>query len=169
MKLPRLVVAAVVAGATLAVMSCGDPSASPVGPRTLLLPLPGDGLLTCSPLAADSVTATIGPAGGTLQVGPHILSIPAGALAQAVSITAVAPADTVNRVRFEPEGLTFQQPASLTLSYANCQALPLGLPAQIAYTSDALAILQVLTSVDTPLAQTVTAPLSHFSDYAVAW
>src|SRR5206468_12137398 len=63
-------------------------------------------LLTCSPLAADSATQTIGDSGGTIYVGPHTLTIPPGALNDTVTITAVAPADTVNRVQFQPQGLT---------------------------------------------------------------
>src|SRR5439155_26123280 len=55
---------------------------------------------------------------------------------------------SVNQVRFFPEGLTFASPASLTMSYANCDALSQLEPKQIAYTTDALAILALLPSVD---------------------
>ncbi len=125
------------------------------------------GLLQCSPLAPDSVTQTIGPDGGTLQVGPHTLSIPPGALTELVTITAVVPSDTVNRVEFQPQGLTFQQPASLAMSYANCTRTDA--VKRIAYTSDALEILEWVPSVDDASAQTATGQVSHFSDYAIAW
>jgi hypothetical protein len=127
------------------------------------------GLLTCTPLAYDSVTQTIGPAGGTLAVGGQTLTVPAGALDTPVSITAVAPSDTVSHVRFHPEGLTFQQPASLTLSYANCSLLGSLAPKQIAYTTDALQILEYVPSLDDLRGQTVTGQLHHFSEYAIAW
>jgi hypothetical protein len=174
MKLSRFVLAALAGVGVVVALSCRDPVAPPAPARafSLLDAIDStylfDGLLTCSPLPADSVTQTIGAAGGTLVVGPHTLSIPPGALSAPVTITAVAPSDTVNRVRFAPQGLTFQTPASLTLSYANC-AQVLGLPAQIAYTTDSLAILEILSSVDNGPTATVTAPLQHFSDYAVAW
>ncbi len=88
----------------LAVLSCAEPSAP--APQAFLgglpLPPPPVGLLTCTPLASDSITQTIGPEGGTLLVGTNVLSVPAGALDSAVSITAVAPSDTVNRVQFQP-------------------------------------------------------------------
>lgn len=84
-------------------------------------------------------------------------------------ITAVAPADTVNRVQFEPQGLTFHQPASLVMSYANCSGLASFLPKQIAYTSHELVILALLPSVDDIVTRTVTGRLEHFSDYAIAW
>lgn len=155
----------------LAVVSCGDPSAptpqADLGGLSLLPPPVG--LLVCAPLPADSVTQTIGPEGGTLGVGVHRLTVPAGALDSAVSITAVAPSDTVNRVRFQPEGLAFQQPASLTMSYANCDLLGSTLPKRVAYTTDLLAILEYLPSIDDFSSQVVTGQLGHFSDYAIAW
>ena len=167
--------AALLSGGALLLLSCADPS--PLGidsrgsrPQADLfgesLPV---GLLTCTPLPYDSVTQTIGPDGGTLAVGAHTLTVPPGALDSAVSITAVAPSDTVNHVRFQPEGLTFQQPASLTLSYANCNLWGSLAPKRIAYTTDALLILEYLPSLDDLLAQTVTGRLEHFSEYAVAW
>ena len=169
---------ALLGGAIVLVLSCGDVSPLGVNARA---PTPrGDlvdslvqtaqqstGLLKCSPLATDSVTQTIGPAGGTLQVGAYTLSVPPGALSDSVSIAAVAPSDSVNRVAFQPQGLTFQQPASLTMSYANCSTLDAA--KQIAYMSDAGAILAYLPSVDNASAQLVTGQLSHFSDYAIAW
>jgi hypothetical protein len=102
-------------------------------------------------------------------VGPHALAIPPGALATAVSITADAPSGSVNQVRFQPEGLVFGQPASLTLSYANCNLLGSIGPKQIAQTTDALTILEYLPSVDNLATQTVTGQHQHFSDYAIAW
>jgi hypothetical protein len=135
--------------------------------RDLLQPLWG--LLSCTPLPADSVTQVIGPAGGTINVGPHTFTVPAGALDSAVAITAVAPSDVVNRVVFQPSGLWFQQPATLTMSYANCGVLGGWLPIQIAYVDDLLNIRYFLWSIDNFQSQTVTARVRHFSEYAVAW
>lgn len=164
------------AGATWAALSCADPTplvqnspgdrleASLVGPHVA-----GIGFLHCAPLAYDSVTRVIGPKGGTIHVGPHKLSIPRRALTGKVSITAVASSDTVNRVRFEPTGLTFLRNASLTMSYANCDLLGLLTPKRIAHVSDALDVLDYLVSVDDPKGRKVTGQLPHFSQYAVAW
>lgn len=128
-----------------------------------------DGLLTCTPLPADSVTQTIGPAGGILYVGPHRLFVPAGALSEPVAITAVAPSATVNRVDFSPEGLVFLEDAWLTMSYANCGLLYLPIPRRIAHTTADLDILEFLQSFDNLFARRVTGRLEHFSTYAVAW
>ncbi len=92
-----------------ALLGCGERAPTGIAPQALLWDLPPvtvTGLVSCTPLSPDSVSQTIGPLGGTLAVGPHRLFIPAGALDAPVEITAMAPADTVNRIRFEPQGLT---------------------------------------------------------------
>ena len=179
MKANRFLVSVLAGGATVAALSCAD--SGPFGPRFLASMQgapPGllvdslvrsASLLWCSALPYDSVTATIGPAGGTLQVGPHALSVPSGALDAPVTITAVAPSDTANHVRLRPEGLTFRRPASLRLSYANCDLLGVPLPKRIVYTTDSLVTLEYVPSVDDAASQTVAGQLKHFSDYAVAW
>lgn len=175
MRATRLLGMALFGGATVILLSCGEPG--PVGTTSSVRPssdLIGpivviDELLHCTPLPYDSVTQPIGPEGGTIHVGGHALSIPAGALDTLVTITAVSPSDTVNHVQLRPEGLTFQQSASLTMSYANCNVLGLPVPKRIAYTTDVLNILYFLQSVDDPISRSVTGRLDHFSDYAVAW
>lgn len=156
-------------------LACGEtaplgvPANAPAQPARSDWQLPSLGLLQCTPLPYDSTTETVGPAGGSIQVGPHVLQIPAGALTDSVAITMVAPPDTVNRVRFQPEGLQFAVPARLTMSYANCSLLGRLLPKRIAYTTDALVILEYLLSFDDFLNQRVTGQLNHFSNYAIAW
>jgi hypothetical protein len=164
-------IAAVVAVLT----SCGDSKQLGLEPRApsahgdLFGGLGRSDLLSCSPLPYDSVTQDIGPDGGVIQVGPHTFSVPAGALSETVSITAVAPSGTTNSVRFQPEGLVFDSPASLQMSYANCGLLGSLLPKRIAYTTPSLVILSILPSVDDLESATVTGQVRHFSDYAVAW
>ena len=166
--------AALLGAASWLVLGCTEPA--PLGvdshPDAMLgfpLPLPNVGLLTCTPLPYDSVTQTIGSEGGTIAVGGHTLTVPPQALDTDVTITAVAPSDTIRHVRFQPEGMQFAEPASLTLSYAGCSLLGSLAPKRIAYTTDALLILEYLPSLDDLSGQTVTAPLRHFSEYAVAW
>jgi hypothetical protein len=166
---PGIVVTAVVLGSVLSCMS------EPTGTANLRPQIPaaaprlmGNQLLACTPMTADSVTQVVGPLGGTLSVGPHQLIVPAGALDSAVSITALAPTDTVNRVVFYPEGLTFNTPVSLKLSYANCGLLSALIPKYVVYL-DGLNINTVLTSLDSYLHLSVTGSIEHFSGYAVAW
>jgi len=162
----------------LAVSGCGDralisaPQSAPPPPQASLLGglLGATGLLQCSALPYASATQTIGSAGGTIRVGPHTLTVPAGALFSPVAITGqLVTGSGVNAVRFQPEGLRFQRSAYLTMSYANCNLLGLLLPKRIAYVSDELSILSYLLSVDDLLASKVTGRVDHFSNYAVAW
>jgi len=137
-----------------------------------------DSLVTCRPLPYDSVTRTIGPEGGFIEVRHNWLVVPRGALSAPVTITAVAPSDTVAMVRFQPEGLQFQTTAMLVLTYDNCR-VPKTVTPRIALVTDALDVIGFLTPVNGPLhdnrfkkahaRRQVIGELQHFSNYAVAW
>lgn len=167
----------VLAVCALVFAACGDPS--PTAPTTpvpapdaslvgdLLVPT---GLLKCSALPAASVTQTIGPAGGTINIGPHVLRIVPGALDAPTTITATLDTERgVNGIKFAPEGLQFDTPAYLTMSYANCNLLGRLLPKRIAYTSNLLDILEYILSLDNLFAKRVTGQVRHFSEYVIAW
>jgi len=124
-------------------------------------------LLSCSTLPDDKATQWVGPDGGTIRFGSSSLSIPRGALKSYVQITAEQVSDDVNSVRFSPEGLQFGKPATLTMGYSNCQQVDS--PKQIVYTDDDLNVVEILKSKDSSRGETVSAPLNHFSRYAVAW
>ncbi|HET8632780.1 MAG TPA: hypothetical protein VFL88_01435 [Gemmatimonadales bacterium] len=124
-------------------------------------------LLTCSALPDDQSTQWIGPNGGTIKFGASQLSIPRGALKSYVQITAEQVSGDVNSVRFSPEGLKFAKPATLTMGYSNCQQVQSA--KQIVYTDESLNVLEVLKSKDSSRGETVTAPVNHFSRYAVSW
>jgi hypothetical protein len=129
------------------------------------------GLLYCSPLTTTSSSEVIGVRGGTIEMGPHSIYFPPGALSRNVTITAQVVNDSVNSVRLLPEGLQFAKgrPAILTLSYSNCSTVARIIPKRIVYTNEGLGILQVLQSLDNILSRKVSAPLEHFSRYAVAY
>ena len=167
----RIAVLAVIGAASVTLASCGDvPTVAPSNPA-VSRDVNGAvaALVACTPLPADSVTQVIGPLGGTMSIGPHSFTVPAGALDSAVTITAIAPSDSLNRIVFQPSGLTFSTPATLTLSYANCGLLPHLLPERVAYVDNLLNVLYYLPSVQNQMSQTVTGQVQHFSDYAVAW
>jgi hypothetical protein len=137
-----------------------------------------DSLVSCRPLRYESVTQTIGPAGGTIEVRHNWLVVPRGALRAPVTITAVAPSDTVAMVRFQPEGLRFQKSALLVLAYDNCR-IPKSVTPRIALVTDAFQVIEFLTSANVPrddnrfkkvhARRHVIGELQHFSNYAVAW
>jgi len=175
MRSARQVTAALLVAVAAFTISCSDrgtPTAPVTPPQADLIGglLQATGLLKCSALPYDSVTQTIGPAGGYLTVGPHTLVVPFGALSAPTTITATLPqGQGVNAIRFQPEGLQFARPAYLTMSYANCNLLGILLPKRIAYTTDALQILSYLLSFDNLFTKRVTGQVNHFSEYVVSW
>jgi hypothetical protein len=171
MKAIRVLMVALV---VCVIASCSDraPTAPTPAPNPSLIGglLQPTGLLQCSALPAASATQTIGPEGGSITVGPHVLRIPAGALDKATSITASLDTQRgVNGIRFQPEGLKFATPAYLTMSYANCNLLGSLLPKRIAYTTDLLDVVEYLLSLDNILTRKVTGRVPHFSEYVISW
>jgi hypothetical protein len=125
-------------------------------------------LLLCSPQPYAITQQQIGPRGGVLKIGSHTLTIPGNAVAGTVLITAEQVPGSTNSVRFSPEGLQFEKPATLTMNYENC-ALVL-LQKKIVYTDENLKILEVLkASLDFFNRKSVIAPIDHFSRYAIAY
>ena len=174
MKFSRALIIAFVAATAAVATSCSDRGAptAPAAPQQVSADLLGglQGLLLqCTPMPEYTASQVIGPDGGTMVIGPHTFTVPRGALSDTVTITADAPHDSLNRVIFQPEGLTFSKPASLTMSYANCSGLGSLLPKQIAYTNDLLQILSFLTSIDDVFTHKVTGQVNHFSEYIIAW
>lgn len=136
---------------------------------------PADGVaaaspyLSCKPLKKDKKDKDIDAKGGSLDIGPHTLVVPAGALLKKTKITAEITGDSLNTIKFSPEGLQFQTSTYLFMSYANCLK---GLrdPVEVVYTTDDLmAILQQLPSFDDLPSNSVVGLVTHFSQYAVAY
>jgi hypothetical protein len=114
-----------------------------------------------------NVSARIGPRGGRLELGDrNTLVFPPGALLKETTITAHVPAGHEAKVQFAPEGLSFAVPATLTMSYSACITPTLGV--MVVYLR-ADTVTEVEPSVSNPRTQTVTATISHFSSYAVAY
>lgn len=128
--------------------------------------------LSCHALPAQSKSAAVGLLGGVINVGPHKLVLPPGAVLSQTTITArITGGDTSNSIQFSPEGLKFKVPPVLVISYSNCTVsggiLPL---VKLAYTTDDLSsILEILPAVANPLNKTVVGTITHFSRYAVAY
>ncbi len=192
------------AGAALTALSCKDPSAA-AAPALLAArtrfkttstttsdgSIPPSGLVYC-PQGYDSVSQVIGPKGGYIQVGAHLLIVDSLVLTDTVTITAVAPADTVRWVRFQPTGLLFPPNlidtmptgdllptgALIATGYKDCGQLTTTVndSLRIAQVDDSLHILAYLTTyvhskntAGSQGQQYVWALLPHFSGYAVAW
>jgi hypothetical protein len=130
------------------------------------------GFTKCIPEPFASDTARIGPSGGTLRAGRHMLKIPAGALKRSMLITMAAPSDSLNYVVFGPEGLTFD-PANLptlSMSYRNCSLTkPAEASLEIVYTDDSLTTVldTTVTVASDTLNRVLGAQLRHFSRYVL--
>jgi len=177
---------ALLASASLAAWSCSDSTPAGVESATLAARRVGASrLLLCTPLAYDSVTAVIGPAGGVLVAGGHVLVVDSLALTSPVSITMVAPAQLVNVVRFRPEGLKFRTGAhgigALVATSVDDCGVHQNQVLQVVNVSDSLNILSYLqapSATDSVVVMKyktylgslwVGGLLRHFSNYAVAW
>lgn len=123
--------------------------------------------LVCPTNRNYSETRTIGRDGGTIKVGPHTLTIPAGALSGYTRITATAPKGSYAEVEFAPHGLKFKRDVTLTISYAQCGVLN-GRPPVIVYADDDRNILEILKSSIDRSRETVTGKTDHFSSYILA-
>src|SRR6266516_1543789 len=190
----RLVVRPWLIALVVVASSCSDPSPVGVGPG-----MPGllagrakataPSFVQCSPVSYDSVSLVIGPAGGWLVVGANVLWVDSLALSAPVQITAVAPSDTIRRVRLHPDGLQFKTGthglgAVVATNLDNCKLRKNTLP-RIANVTDALALVEYVESpaaaVDSMLVARFRTDsggwtpywafgaLHHFSNYAVAW
>lgn len=174
----RRLLSVMLVGVLLVGVGCGSEGDAPLapssaGPQAALIPslvptvLGSVDLLTCKPLPYASTSAMIGPDGGTIRVGKNTLVVPQGALSQRVTIKAEQVSGKTNSIRFSPEGLKFSRPAQLTMGYDNCLLI---LPTKrIVYTDESLKVLQILRSLDLRFTRTVSAPIDHFSRYAIAY
>jgi hypothetical protein len=125
-------------------------------------------LFACATPDLGSVTQRVGPKGGLVRVGPHILIIPRGALQDAIDITASAPAGPHVRVTFGPQGQEFRTRPILVLSYKHCTSHRPRRP-KIAYVDDVQgSILELLPSKHIKSGKAVATSLRHFSGYAIA-
>jgi len=159
-------------GVVIAAGACAKESvgvSEPEPPSYSLLGSLSGVLLQCTPEQYTVATAVIGPAGGVLHFGQHTLVVPSGALTANVTIQGEVITGDVNSVRFSPEGLTFQAKPTLTMSYRNCSGLGMLLSKKIAYTDEGLNLLELLQSLDLSGEKLVSAPLKHFSRYAIAY
>ncbi len=187
MALRRSLIPLALLAALAATSSCTDPSPLGVpefrrGGRGQDGSTKGTGLLACSQ-TYDSVTQVVGPAGGFIVVGSHILWVDTMALADTVRITAVAPADTVRWVRFQPDGLHFRTngagwSAVLFTSFKDC-GVPTAETLRIAQITDSLQVIRYLDPASIWIRvrknawsqgnQYIAGVLNHFSQYGVAW
>ena len=149
------------------IAACSDEATAPSTPAFALAGTRSSTIIRCDqPYGATS--GWIGPKGGRLKAGGHILIVPVGALSAPTFITMETPSGNIGHVVFGPEGLSFNKnyPAHLVMSYQNCLVAS-DATQQVAYTSQTLRILETQPSISDPATLTVDATLTHFSDYVI--
>jgi hypothetical protein len=179
MKFTRFAVSAAGLTAMIALAACSDSPTAPMSGGSIQAAFgnpnrvtstdevlrSGHAIVSCARQPASVGAKLIGPAGGTMNIGRHKFTVPAGALTAPTMITATAISDgNVRKVHFEPEGLQFAKPATLEMRTDGCHS---GGPMQIAYVDDSNVILYLIDSQEIP--HKVVGSISHFSDYAIAW
>jgi len=167
MKRNHLFAALVLASGLLAAACSSDspptaPSPAPAFKKAAASPT----LVVCSTKKHGSVSQQVDWQGATLQVNGHTLVIPPHALSSPVTITMSQAKGMNTQVDLQPQGLQFAVPAILTLNYSSCKVPPSS--AYVVYLNPD-STLEPLASVDNSQVHQVTAPLAHFSGYAVAW
>ncbi|HMH57374.1 MAG TPA: hypothetical protein VK535_14045 [Gemmatimonadales bacterium] len=160
------IVAGVLAATLIA--ACSDEATAPSAPALAVAGTTRPPTITPCTQPYGAASVWIGPNGGRVKAGGHILNVPAGALKAATLITMETPSGNIGHVVFGPEGLTFNSdyPAHLVMGYQNCVVAPNAIQ-QVAYTSATLNILETQPSVSDPATLTVDAKLTHFSDYVI--
>lgn len=128
---------------------------------------PVTGLLSCRTTSAYASSAVIGPRGGMLTVGPHYLIVPPNALRAATRISATAPSGQYVEVHFQPEGLRFERPVAVALSYRHC-GLIRGALLKVVYVDSQRSILEILPSLPDLFNRRVYGKTDHFSGYMLA-
>ncbi len=129
-------------------------------------------LLQCQPLQYDGAAQIVGPGGGVIRVGTHVITIPPGALGDSTVISAEADPALAVGVTFLPEGLQFQKPIILDLDYGHCNGLLALLrfqPFRGAYVDDQGNVLSYPNSSDDRLHRRLRIDIDPFSQYAGAY
>ena len=119
--------------------------------------------VNCSPRRSASGSAWIGPSGGVLQIGPHRLIVPAGALTKKVFISGTVPEGKPFQVNLEPHGLQFRKAAGLILDASSCTDVP-----DIVYLIDQYTQGPPIKAVYSEWWKAIACPIWHFSGYMIA-
>lgn len=125
-------------------------------------------VLRCEPTRRESETRTVGPKGGTLNIGPHRLVIPAGALDREVAITGTAPSNPAVNLEFAPHGLQFKRPVEMVIDYGKC-LVPDDVELGVVYMLNGWRPVEKMPSSDARKDRRISALTDHFSGYVVGW
>jgi hypothetical protein len=159
------------AALALALAACGDHPALLHEPEIPALhSLSSITLLNCPVAESRSASATIGSAGGTLELDGHSIRVPEGAVSAPTEFTLAVPAGQHLKVEFTADGrhgFSFARSAFVGVSYAHCG---LTLFSVSAWYLDPVTgePIQRMTSMHQFSAKRVTFGTNHLSLFALA-
>jgi hypothetical protein len=133
----------------------------------------GSSLIECPNAIATTTEALVTPLGGVVSLDGTSITLPAGAVLAPTLIRVTIPASNYMEVDISVPGLEhfiFEQPVTVTVSYARCnRADILRTPLTAWYIdSETKALLEQMVGVDNKLTQSVTFVTPHLSGYALA-
>ncbi|MFN2383770.1 MAG: hypothetical protein ABR559_05840 [Gemmatimonadota bacterium] len=182
MQISRLIYRALLTAAVLTLTACQQTQVGPIATegdavhRVKLVTINGVHLLertdgstttgrSLTPTAQTAVT--IGVGGGVIATGAGELTVPPGALVQDVDLS-MQERPTGTSFRFGPNGLAFELPATLRIAVLQQDVEGLDLSRlRIAGASDSGDDWQVIGGTYDPATGTISAPIHHFSQYAL--
>jgi hypothetical protein len=126
-------------------------------------------LLRCDPLQFAGDAKIVGPDGGDINVGPHTLRVPRGALPWNAVITVEAPTGLEVGIELSPKGVGFAEKLVLEIDYDHCTVSDTLPPLRGVWVSDSGAVLEFPPSLDDRQNRRLSVELDHFSKYAVAY
>jgi hypothetical protein len=158
------------AGCNAASITDAAPTASAAATGSLLA---GGNLIECPTSVTSTATALVTPLGGIVSVGGTSISVPVGAVLLPTTIQVTVPASNYMEVDISVPGVehfVFQQPVSVTVSYARCTRADIDKSPLTAWYIDGTtkALLEAMGGVDDKVARTVTFTTPHLSGYALA-
>lgn len=119
--------------------------------------------LNCQPKQIATGSAVIGPSGGILQIGPHRLIVPAGALTSPVRISGTVPEGRPFQIDLQPHGLQFRKAAGLILDASSCTDAP-----TIVYIVDQITVGPPIEAIYSNWWKAIACPIWHFSGYMIS-
>lgn len=156
-------------------VACAEHSpADPFGPEAVTAELAADArLVSCPTSETRSITKTIGPLGGSIELDGTRVTFPVGAVLLPTTITLTLPASAWMEVDLTANALDhfrFPVAVSVSIDYGRCSADSLADRPVTAWYIDSLtkALLEHMGGADDRDARRITFTTIHFSGFSIA-
>jgi hypothetical protein len=164
--------------AVLLSANCGEQRATTAADRTTTSTADaGSGspqLLACPSSQSQATIGILGVLGGTISIGPAVVTIPRGALSLPTLITVKVPASPYMEVDIQANNFTsflFNSPISVSIDYSRCDpASTAGVALSVWHIDQSTkALLENMGGVNDTVQRRITFSTPHLSGYAIAF